>query len=78
MGPSRSETHDGGEAVFIGIIRGITNREAAELAQRESELRRRATPRHRPRCGRRYRRARGNPINSFCLQPCYVDGVLNG
>jgi len=30
---------DGGEAIFVGIFRDITDRKAAELAQRESELR---------------------------------------
>jgi two-component system, LuxR family, sensor kinase FixL len=33
------EARDGGHPIFVGIIRDITDRKAAELAQRESELR---------------------------------------
>ena len=39
MDLSVGEARDGGEAIFVGIIRDITDRKAAELAQRESELR---------------------------------------
>jgi PAS domain S-box-containing protein len=39
MDLSVGEARDGGEAIFVGIIREITDRKAAELAQRESELR---------------------------------------
>src|ERR1700758_3815382 len=39
MDLSVGEARDGGEAIFVGIIRDITGRKAAELAQRESELR---------------------------------------
>ena len=39
MDLSVGEAHDGGESVFVGIVRDITDRKAAELAQRESELR---------------------------------------
>jgi two-component system, LuxR family, sensor kinase FixL len=36
---SVGEARDGDEPIFVGIIRDITDRKAAELAQRESELR---------------------------------------
>lgn len=39
MDLSVGEAHDGREPIFVGIIRDITDRKAAELAQRESELR---------------------------------------
>ena len=39
MDLSVGEAHDGRESVFVGIVRDITDRKAAELAQRESELR---------------------------------------
>ena len=39
MDLSVGEARAGGEPIFIGIIRDITDRKAAELAQRESELR---------------------------------------
>jgi two-component system sensor kinase FixL len=39
MDLSVGEALDGGEPIFVGIIRDITDRKAAELAQRESELR---------------------------------------
>jgi two-component system, LuxR family, sensor kinase FixL len=39
MDLSVGEARDGGEAIFVGIIRDITDRKAAELTQRESELR---------------------------------------
>jgi two-component system sensor kinase FixL len=39
MDLSVGEAHDGGEPIFVGIIRDISDRKAAELAQRESELR---------------------------------------
>jgi two-component system sensor kinase FixL len=39
MDLSVGEARDGGEAIFIGIIRDITDRKSAELARRESELR---------------------------------------
>ena len=39
MDLSVGEARDGGEPIFVGIIRDITDRKAAELAQRESELR---------------------------------------
>jgi len=39
MDLSIGEARDGGEAIFVGIFRDITDRKAAELAQRESELR---------------------------------------
>jgi two-component system, LuxR family, sensor kinase FixL len=39
MDLSVGEAQDGGEPIFVGIIRDITDRKAAELAQRESELR---------------------------------------
>ena len=39
MDLSVGEARDGDEPVFIGIIRDITDRKAAEFAQRESELR---------------------------------------
>jgi two-component system sensor kinase FixL len=39
MDLSVGEARDAGEAIFVGIIRDITDRKAAELAQRESELR---------------------------------------
>jgi two-component system, LuxR family, sensor kinase FixL len=39
MDLSVGEVRDGGEPIFVGIIRDITDRKAAELAQRESELR---------------------------------------
>ena len=38
MDLSVGEARDGSECVFVGIIRDITDRKAAELAQRESEL----------------------------------------
>jgi two-component system sensor kinase FixL len=34
-----AETHIGGERIFVGIVRDVSDREAAELARRESELR---------------------------------------
>ena len=39
MDLSVGEARDGNERIFVGIIRDITDRKAAELAQRESELR---------------------------------------
>ena len=36
---SVGEARDGGNSIFVGVIRDITARKAAELAQRESELR---------------------------------------
>src|SRR5271169_4141425 len=39
MDLSVGAARDGGEPIFVGIIRDITDRKAAELAQRESELR---------------------------------------
>jgi two-component system, LuxR family, sensor kinase FixL len=39
MDLSVGEARDGGDPIFVGIIRDITDRKAAELAQRESELR---------------------------------------
>jgi two-component system, LuxR family, sensor kinase FixL len=39
MDLSVGEARDRGESIFVGIIRDITDRKAAELAQRESELR---------------------------------------
>ncbi|MBV8507175.1 MAG: PAS domain S-box protein, partial [Alphaproteobacteria bacterium] len=39
MDLSVGEARDGGEPIFVGIIRDITDRKAAQLAQRESELR---------------------------------------
>jgi two-component system, LuxR family, sensor kinase FixL len=39
MDLSVGEAQDGGEPIFVGIIRDITDRKAAELARRESELR---------------------------------------
>jgi two-component system, LuxR family, sensor kinase FixL len=39
MDLSVGEARDEGEPIFVGIIRDITDRKAAELAQRESELR---------------------------------------
>jgi two-component system, LuxR family, sensor kinase FixL len=39
MDLSVGEASDGGNSIFVGIIRDITDRKAAELAQRESELR---------------------------------------
>lgn len=39
MDLSVGEARDGGNSIFVGIIRDITDRKAAELAQRESELR---------------------------------------
>ncbi len=36
---SVGEARDGGEPIFVGILRDISDRKAAELAQRESELR---------------------------------------
>ena len=39
MDLSVGEARDGDEPVFVGIIRDITDRKAAEFAQRESELR---------------------------------------
>ena len=39
MDLSVGEAREGGGAMFVGIIRDITDRKAAELAQRESELR---------------------------------------
>ena len=39
MDLSVGEARDGDEPIFVGIIRDITDRKAAELAQRESELR---------------------------------------
>jgi two-component system sensor kinase FixL len=39
MDLSVGEAHDGDEPIFVGIIRDITDRKAAELAQREGELR---------------------------------------
>ena len=39
MDLSVGEAHDGDKSIFVGIIRDITERKAAELAQRESELR---------------------------------------
>jgi two-component system, LuxR family, sensor kinase FixL len=39
MDLSVGEARDGGEPIFVGIIRDITDRKAVELAHRESELR---------------------------------------
>jgi PAS domain S-box-containing protein len=39
MDLSVGEAREGGQSIFVGIIRDITDRKAAELAQRESELR---------------------------------------
>jgi two-component system sensor kinase FixL len=39
MDLSVGEARDGDNSIFVGIIRDITDRKAAELAQRESELR---------------------------------------
>ena len=39
MDLSVGEARDGGKPIFVGIIRDIIDRKAAELAQRESELR---------------------------------------
>ena len=39
MDLSVGEARDRGQSIFVGIIRDITDRKAAELAQRESELR---------------------------------------
>jgi two-component system sensor kinase FixL len=39
MDLSVGEAREDGEPIFVGIIRDITDRKAAELAQRESELR---------------------------------------
>jgi two-component system sensor kinase FixL len=39
MDLSVGEAHDGSTPIFVGIIRDITDRKAAELAPRESELR---------------------------------------
>ena len=39
MDLSVGEAREGGASIFVGIIRDITDRKAAELAQRESELR---------------------------------------
>ncbi|MGC2201393.1 MAG: PAS domain S-box protein [Stellaceae bacterium] len=39
MDLSVGEARDGDDPIFVGIIRDITDRKAAELAQRESELR---------------------------------------
>jgi two-component system, LuxR family, sensor kinase FixL len=39
MDLSVGEAHDGSTPIFVGIIRDITDRKAAELARRESELR---------------------------------------
>jgi two-component system, LuxR family, sensor kinase FixL len=39
MDLSVGEARDGDQPIFVGIIRDITDRKAAELAQRESELR---------------------------------------
>jgi two-component system sensor kinase FixL len=39
MDLSVGEARDGDEPIFVGIIRDITDRKAAQLAQRESELR---------------------------------------
>lgn len=39
MDLSVGETRDGDQPIFVGIIRDITDRKAAELARRESELR---------------------------------------
>jgi two-component system sensor kinase FixL len=39
MDLSVGEAREAGEPIFVGIIRDITDRKAAELAQRESELR---------------------------------------
>ena len=39
MDLSVGEARDGNEPIFVGIIRDITDRKAAQLAQRESELR---------------------------------------
>ena len=39
MDLSIGEARDGDELIFVGVIRDITDRKAAELAQRESELR---------------------------------------
>ena len=39
MDLSVGEARDGDEPIFVGIIRDITDRKAAELAQREGELR---------------------------------------
>jgi two-component system sensor kinase FixL len=36
---SVGEARDGGNSIFVGVIRDITDRKATELAQRESELR---------------------------------------
>ena len=39
MDLSVGEASDGGEPIFVGIIRDVTDRKAAELAQRESKFR---------------------------------------
>ena len=39
MDLSVGEVHDGGEPIFVGIVRDISDRKSAELAQQESELR---------------------------------------
>jgi len=39
MDLSVGEAHDGSAPIFVGIIRDITDRKAAEIARRESELR---------------------------------------
>jgi two-component system sensor kinase FixL len=39
MDLSVGEAREGGQSIFVGIIRDISDRKAAELAQRESELR---------------------------------------